>query len=179
MYVCGRALFFMEILPSIPLGGKRGGDKTNREPLEATQLHRADRERWVKHPFNTPPPLVSITRVNSEMKIATVVLMKYSHVNIWYTHAKTYVWLRETAFRGPPPPIPLSFLPLPYQWPWQDILLKELVYLTDALARETNHEATQSLKTLIQAPLSPVRIVKALAENPLDPLLAPFQVTAK
>lgn len=57
--------------------------------------------------------------------------------------------------------------------------MEELVRMTDALSREANLQIIQALRTLTDAPLSPARIGRALAEAPLNPLLAPLQVPAK
>ncbi|CAN0493316.1 unnamed protein product, partial [Laminaria digitata] len=61
----------------------------------------------------------------------------------------------------------------------QELVVEELVRMTDALSREANLQIIEALRTLTEAPLSPARIAKALAEAPLNPLLAPLQVPAK
>lgn len=57
--------------------------------------------------------------------------------------------------------------------------MEELVRMTDALSREANLQIIKALKTLTQAPLSPARIARALAEAPMNPLLAPLQLPIK
>lgn len=61
----------------------------------------------------------------------------------------------------------------------QELVVEELVRMTDALSREANLQIIEALRTLTEAPLSPARIAKALAEAPLNPLLAPLQAPAK
>lgn len=61
----------------------------------------------------------------------------------------------------------------------QELVVEELVRMTDALSREANLQIIQALKTLTEAPLSPARITRALAEAPMNPLLAPLQLPIK
>ena len=51
--------------------------------------------------------------------------------------------------------------------------------MTDALSRESNLQIVRALRTLTEAPLSPSRIARALAEAPTNPLLAPLQIPMK
>ncbi|CAM9138698.1 unnamed protein product [Ectocarpus sp. 12 AP-2014] len=61
----------------------------------------------------------------------------------------------------------------------QELVVEELVRMTDALGREANLQIIQALRTLTEAPLSPARIARALAEAPMNPLLAPLQIPVK
>ncbi|CAM9999773.1 unnamed protein product, partial [Ectocarpus fasciculatus] len=61
----------------------------------------------------------------------------------------------------------------------QELVVEELVRMTDALSREANLQIIQALRTLTEAPLSPARIARALAEAPMNPLLAPLQIPVK
>ncbi|CAM9495053.1 unnamed protein product [Pylaiella littoralis] len=61
----------------------------------------------------------------------------------------------------------------------QELVVEELVRMTDALSREANLQIIQALRTLTEAPLSPARIARALAEAPMNPLLAPLQIPIK
>ncbi|CAN0085410.1 unnamed protein product, partial [Discosporangium mesarthrocarpum] len=61
----------------------------------------------------------------------------------------------------------------------QELVVEELVRMTDAFSREVNLQVIGALRDLSQAPLSPGRLTKALAEAPLNPFLAPLQIPVK
>jgi aarF domain-containing kinase len=61
----------------------------------------------------------------------------------------------------------------------QDLVVEELVRMTDAVSREVALQAFRVLDQLSRAPLSPVSVTRALASLPLNPLLVPFQLSAK
>lgn len=62
---------------------------------------------------------------------------------------------------------------------FQELVVEELVRMTDAFSRESNLQIVRALQTLTEVPLSPARIAKVLAEARLNPLLAPLQVPFK
>jgi hypothetical protein len=60
----------------------------------------------------------------------------------------------------------------------QDLVVEELVCMTDALTRETNLEIVKRLRSASTG-FTPLAAVRALAELPFNPLLAPLQLTSR
>jgi hypothetical protein len=60
----------------------------------------------------------------------------------------------------------------------QDLVVEELVRMTDALTRETNREIVKRLRSASTG-FTPLAAVRALAELPFNPLLAPLQLTSR
>ncbi|KAG5187551.1 protein kinase:ABC1 family [Tribonema minus] len=61
----------------------------------------------------------------------------------------------------------------------QELIVEELVRMTDALGRETNLQLLRALRGAADAPLSPLGALRAAAAAPLNPFAAPLQLVAR
>jgi len=61
----------------------------------------------------------------------------------------------------------------------QDLVIEEMVRMTDAFGRETNLQILSALRSISSAPLSPVTVLRAISSAPMNPLTAPIQLLSK